>query len=48
VVTNRPHPDSPHTGDAPLPPADLAEIVRCYGLRNWVEQGYKHLKHELG
>jgi hypothetical protein len=20
-----------------LPPADLAEVVRLYGLRNWVE-----------
>jgi hypothetical protein len=28
--------------------ADLAEIVRLYGLRNWVEQGYKQLKQELG
>jgi hypothetical protein len=48
VVTNRPHPDSCRVDDAPLPPADLAEIVRCYGLRNWVEQGYKQVKHELG
>jgi hypothetical protein len=22
--------------------------VRCYGLRNWAEQGYKQVKHELG
>jgi hypothetical protein len=29
-------------------PADLAEVVRLYGLRNWVEQGYKQVKHELG
>ena len=29
-------------------PADLAEIVRLYGLRNWVEQGYKQVKGELG
>ena len=29
-------------------PADLAEIVRRYGLRHWVEQGYKQLKQELG
>jgi SRSO17 transposase len=26
----------------------LAEIVRIYGLRNWIEQGYKQMKDELG
>jgi hypothetical protein len=31
-----------------LPPADLAELVRLYGLRNWVEHSYKQLKGELG
>lgn len=30
------------------PPADLTEIVRLYGLRNWIEQDYKQVKHELG
>ena len=25
-----------------------AEIVRLYGLRNWVEQQYKHVKQSLG
>jgi DDE superfamily endonuclease len=29
-------------------PADLAELVRLYGLRMWVEQGYKQVKNELG
>jgi hypothetical protein len=55
VVTNRPHPDNSHADNShvddettTLPAADLAEIVRCYGLRNWVEQGYKQVKHELG
>jgi hypothetical protein len=28
--------------------AQLAEIVGTYGLRNWVEQGYKQVKDELG
>ncbi|MDP9348807.1 MAG: IS701 family transposase [Gemmatimonadota bacterium] len=28
--------------------ADCVEVVRLYGLRNWVEQGYKQVKHELG
>ncbi len=46
VVTNRPHPD--HARRSRLPAADLAEVVRCYGLRNWAEQGYKQVKHELG
>ena len=26
----------------------LAETVAAYGLRNWVEQGYKQVKDELG
>jgi SRSO17 transposase len=32
----------------PLAEADLAEVVRLYGLRNWVEQQYKQIKHSLG
>jgi hypothetical protein len=32
----------------PLAAADLAEIVRLYGLQNWVEQQYKQVKHSLG
>ena len=48
LATNLPHPDVPHADEAQLAPADLAEIVRLYGLRNWAEQGYKQLKQELG
>ena len=48
LATNLPHPDAPLADEAPFAPADLAEIVRLYGLRNWVEQGYKQLKQELG
>jgi hypothetical protein len=33
---------------APFAPADLAEVVRLYSLRNWVEHGYKQVKGELG
>ncbi|MFL6184577.1 MAG: hypothetical protein ACJ745_07050, partial [Actinomycetes bacterium] len=33
---------------AAFPAADLAEVVRLYSLRNWVEQSYKQVKHELG
>jgi hypothetical protein len=47
LVTNLPHPTR-RRARASLPPADLAEVVRLYGLRNWVEQGYKQVKHELG
>jgi SRSO17 transposase len=32
----------------PAAEADLAEVVRLYGLRNWVEQQYKHVKASLG
>jgi SRSO17 transposase len=32
----------------PFAEADLAEIVRLYGLRNWIEQEYKQVKHSLG
>jgi DDE superfamily endonuclease len=46
LVTNLPRPAG--RARAAFPPADLAEVVRLYGLRNWVEQGYKQVKHELG
>jgi hypothetical protein len=48
LTTNLPRPGSPRAADAPLPPADLAEVVRVYGLRMWVEQSYKQVKQELG
>ena len=28
--------------------ADLAEVVRLYGLRQWVEQSFRQIKGELG
>ena len=43
LLTNLPR---PATGRAQQ--ADLADIVRLYGLRSWVEQGYKQVKGELG
>jgi hypothetical protein len=47
LVTNLARPERRRA--RPLfPPADLAEVVRLYGLRNWVEQGYKQVKGELG
>ncbi len=48
LVTNLPHPDSEWTKQSELEAADLAEIVRLYGLRMWVEQSYKQVKHALG
>jgi hypothetical protein len=43
LLTNLPRPTSRRAQQA-----DLAEVVRLYGLRNWVEQGYKQVKGELG
>jgi hypothetical protein len=48
LVTNLPHPTLALRASATLPPADLAEVVRLYGLRQWVEQGYRQVKGALG
>src|SRR3712207_7969739 len=51
LVSNLPHPGSEDRAlveGALLPAADLAEVVRLYGLRMWVEQSYKQVKHALG
>lgn len=48
LTTNLPRPGSPQAADSLFPPADLAEVVRLYALRNWVEQSYKQAKNELG
>jgi hypothetical protein len=48
LVTNLPRPGGPREAGSPHPAASLAEVVRIYGLRNWVEQGYKQVKDELG
>jgi SRSO17 transposase len=48
LVTNLPRPGSPQAEDLLLECADLAEVVRLYGLRTWVEQSYKQVKGELG
>ncbi len=48
LVTNLPAstacPATPHL----FAPANLEEVVRLYGLRMWVEQSYKQVKHALG
>ena len=48
VVTNLPHPQVAPATESAFAPADLAEIVRLYGLRQWVEQGYRQVKGALG
>ena len=48
LVTNLPRPGGPREAGSPHPAADLAEIVRIYGIRHWIEQGYKQVKDELG
>jgi SRSO17 transposase len=48
LVTNLARPERRASAAAAFAPAGLAEVVRLYGLRNWVEQGYKQLKRELG
>ena len=48
LATNLPHPDSKRASDGELEAANLAEIIRLYGLRMWVEQSYKQVKHVLG
>jgi SRSO17 transposase len=47
LVTNLPRPAG-RRRPAAFAPAGLAEVVRLYSLRNWVEQSYKQVKHELG
>jgi len=48
LVTNLPLPGSPRAGSSTLAAASLEEVVRLYGLRMWVEQSYKQVKHALG
>lgn len=48
VLTNLPLPDTRRAEESAFEPADLAEVVRLYGLRMWVEQSYKQVKGALG
>ncbi len=48
LVTNLPAPTEGPGTDSPFPAASLEEVIRLYGLRMWVEQSYKHVKHALG
>jgi len=48
LVTNLPAPSASRGNTPPFPPASLEEGIRLYGLRMWVEQSYKQVKHALG
>lgn len=48
LTTNLPAPSSEQENEGALAPASVWEVVRLYGLRMWVEQSYKQVKHALG
>jgi hypothetical protein len=48
LATNLPRPGGPREAESPHPAAPLAEVVRIYGIRHWIEQSYKQVKDELG
>lgn len=48
LLTNLLAPGVAPAAASDLPVADVAEVVRLYGVRNWVEQGYKQVKGALG
>jgi hypothetical protein len=48
LVTNLPRPGGPREADSPHPAADLAEVVRIYAIRHWIEQSHKQVKDQLG
>lgn len=48
LVTNPPARNKPRATTGPRVAASLAEVVRLYGLRAWVEQSYKQVKTTLG
>src|SRR5436305_37707 len=48
LATNLSRPGGPREAGSPHPAAGLAEVTRIYGIRHWIEQGYKQVKDELG
>lgn len=48
LSTNLARTGLPAAQTCPFAPASLADVGRLYGLRTWVEQSYKQVKHELG
>jgi hypothetical protein len=43
LVTNLPRPGGPREAGSPHPAAGLTEIVRLYGIRNWIEMVFPQL-----
>lgn len=48
LVTTLPAPEASSRSQSRVAPANLEEVIRLYGLRMWVEQSYKQVKHALG
>jgi len=48
LITNLPHPEHAAGHWSGQPAATLEEIVWLYGLRMWIEESYKQVKHVLG
>jgi hypothetical protein len=49
LFTKLPAPEPERSaGNGDLAPADVAEVVRLYALRSWIEQSYKQVKNALG
>lgn len=48
LITNLPVADSQRAHESTLAVASVEEVLRLYGLRMWIEQSYKQVKHALG
>jgi SRSO17 transposase len=48
LTTNLPAPGFARLTESDLASASIQEVVRLYGLRMWIEQSYKQVKHALG
>ena len=48
LLTNMPAPGSSRATESGLEAAEVAEVVRLYSLRSWIEQSYKQVKNSLG
>jgi hypothetical protein len=48
LLSNLPAPGSSRAAESGLEVADVAEVVRLYSLRSWIEQSYKQVKNSLG
>jgi Transposase DDE domain len=48
LLTNLPAPGSSRATESELIAAEVAEVVRLYSLRSWIEQSYKQVKNSLG